>query len=502
MGQISPVFIGFLLLTLLCPPSGADYKIRPAVWNGKFYPADGNALRNAIEKLSDRADCSITELPVRGGRLTALILPHAGYVYSGQVAAYAHCAVQGEAIDKVILMGPDHRVGFTGCALSDVDAYATPLGEVRLHSDAKRLRENSALFHSEPRSDASEHCLEVILPFLQVYLKHFELVPLVLGPCDLAAVAERLEPLLTSGTLVVASADLSHYLPYDEAQARDKATIDAILRGHSDLLLAESNRTCGAHPIAVLLDLARRHAWRPVLLNYATSGDSAGDRSAVVGYAAIAFYGEDPMSQQTPEITPQQGRALVRLARKTLMERFGRTLPAEEAAALADQLQDAALQSRCGTFVTLKIGGRLRGCIGSLQGREPLVDGIAANAINAAFHDPRFPALKAKELDRIVIEVSVLTKPEPLTYKDHADLIAKLRPRIDGVTIRKGHAGATFLPQVWDQLPKPEDFLSHLCLKAGLGADAWRTDKLDVETYCVQYFEESPFEEPPFDGSD
>lgn len=201
------------------------------------------------------------------------------------------------------------------------------------------------------------------------------------------------------------------------------------------------------------------------------------------------------MSQETPEITPQQGRALVRLARKTLMEHFGRNLPPEEAAALADQLQDAALQSRCGTFVTLKIGGQLRGCIGSLEGRQPLVDGVAANAVNAAFHDPRFSALQAKELDRIVIEVSVLTKPEPLAYKDHADLTAKLRPHIDGVTIRKGYAGATFLPQVWDQLPKPEDFLSHLCMKAGLGANAWRTDKLDVETYRVQYFEESPFEE-------
>ena len=196
------------------------------------------------------------------------------------------------------------------------------------------------------------------------------------------------------------------------------------------------------------------------------------------------------MEKCPSELTLDQGRKLVELARLTLMERFDRKLPERQAADLESELEDEAFQVHSGTFVTLKIGGQLRGCIGSLVGREPIVDGIRSNAVNAAFHDPRFSRLTKKELDRVSIEVSVLTEPQPLEYSDSEDLIAKLRPGIDGVTIRKGHAGGTFLPQVWEQLPEPRTFLSHLCMKAGLPSDAWQQGDLEVETYRVQYFEE------------
>jgi AmmeMemoRadiSam system protein A len=189
-------------------------------------------------------------------------------------------------------------------------------------------------------------------------------------------------------------------------------------------------------------------------------------------------------------LTPEQGCALVRLARDTLNSHFGRPAGAGAAQQAGPALDDPALQTRCGTFVTLKIGGNLRGCIGTLTGREPLVEGVRTHALNAAFHDPRFRPLTAAELERVAIEVSVLTEPRPLAYGGADDLIAKLRPQVDGVTIRQGYASATFLPQVWDQLPNPETFLSQLCLKAGLSADAWRQGRLEVETYQVQYFEE------------
>jgi len=196
------------------------------------------------------------------------------------------------------------------------------------------------------------------------------------------------------------------------------------------------------------------------------------------------------MDESTSELSPDQGQKLVELARLTLMERFNRTLSEGQVADLEGRFDDEAFQAHSGTFVTLKIGGQLRGCIGSLVGREPVADGVRSNAVNAAFNDPRFSRLTNKELDRITIEVSVLTTPQPLEYSDSEDLIAKLRPGIDGVTIRKGPTGGTFLPQVWDQLPHPETFLSHLCMKAGLPADAWMQGELKVETYQVQYFEE------------
>jgi len=192
------------------------------------------------------------------------------------------------------------------------------------------------------------------------------------------------------------------------------------------------------------------------------------------------------------EISADLGQSLVALARQTLMAHFKPGMSPDHPmdGQMETRLRDPALQVQCGTFVTLKSGSQLRGCIGSLAGREPLVDGVRTNALNAAFHDPRFRPLTAKELDQVSIEVSVLTTPQPLDYADAQDLVAKLRPHVDGVTIRKGFTGATFLPQVWDQLTDARTFLSHLCLKAGLAADTWRQGELEVETYQVQYFEE------------
>lgn len=189
------------------------------------------------------------------------------------------------------------------------------------------------------------------------------------------------------------------------------------------------------------------------------------------------------MADDTFELSPDQGQILVRLARNTLQHKLKGDREVED-------IEDSALQRHCGTFVTLKIGEQLRGCIGSLSPTESLIDGVRHNALQAAFHDPRFPPLRAAELPRVNIEVSVLTDPRPLAYDGADDLLAKLRPHVDGVTLGKGFARATFLPQVWEQLPRAEDFLSHLCMKAGLEADEWRRGELEIETYQVQYFEE------------
>ena len=188
--------------------------------------------------------------------------------------------------------------------------------------------------------------------------------------------------------------------------------------------------------------------------------------------------------------TAEQGQVLVKLARHTIMDKLGQTASGSDSAALTRARQDEGFQSRCGTFVTLKIHGKLRGCIGSLTSTQTVWDGIKRNAVNAAFHDPRFGPLTPKELDQTEIEVSLLTEPRPLEHRGGQDLIQKLRVDVDGVIIRQGHASATFLPQVWEQLPRPEAFLSHLCTKAGLPSDAWQSPELEVQTYQVQYFEE------------
>ncbi|HHL34300.1 MAG TPA: AmmeMemoRadiSam system protein A [Desulfobulbaceae bacterium] len=187
-------------------------------------------------------------------------------------------------------------------------------------------------------------------------------------------------------------------------------------------------------------------------------------------------------------LNEKQGNILLRLARQTIAKHLNLPVsePVEEV-----ELADPGLQAKRGVFVTLNKHGALRGCIGSLVGQESIIDGVRRHALNAAFHDSRFPPVTADEVPSLRIDVSVLSEPRPLEYRDDQDLVRKLRPHVDGVILRApGGAGATFLPQVWDQLPDPQLFLSRLCLKAGLPQMAWQSGQLEIDTYQVQHFEE------------
>ena len=486
-----------VLLTLIpvCYIYAGDAKaggIRKPAFAGSFYPADQAELSRLLDRLTQEAEKTHIRLP-SGKPLKALILPHAGYIYSGLTAAHAAPALSGKNFTKVILLGPDHRIGFSNCAVGDADAYETPLGLIKLHADAKKLLKQPELFRTIIASDNSEHSIEVILPFLQFYLKNFTIIPIVTGPCDINKLTMAVEKLLDEKTLVIASSDLSHYLPYEEAVTRDKDTIDKILALDYEKLLKKDNSACGKIPVAVLIKMALHHNWQPVLLHYSNSGDTAGGRSGVVGYAAIAFYGESLMKtskDMSNEFNAEQGKILLDLARQTIMKKLGLNVEKNKADQLATALRDNQFKTHRGTFVTLNIDGGLRGCIGNISDSDSVKDGVRKNAVNAAFRDPRFPALLKDELKKIEIEISILSEPKPLEYKDGADLIKKLKVNVDGVILRKGPAGATFLPQVWKQLPKSEEFLAHLCMKAGLPADAWKNSGLEVLTYQVQYFEE------------
>lgn len=477
----------FLLAALLlwAQPALAD-DVRGAKFAGRFYPADTGELKQQIRGFLKEAEKKTLDTP-SGKVLKALIMPHAGYVYSGRTAAHAARTLEPERYEKVIVCGPDHRVGFKNAAVSSVDAYQTPLGTVPLHPDARKIRDQYAIFRSIPASDKREHCIEVILPFLQVRLGRFKLLPVVLGPGNVDRYTEAIDAVYDKETLLVVSSDLSHYLSYEKAKKRDRRTIDMICSLDGKRLASESNRACGATAIRVLTRMARKHNWTPQLIYYENSGDTAGPRRQVVGYAAIAFYGEEAMAESSP-MSEEKGQLLVQLARQTIAEKLGQTAGGRED--IANRLNDETFQSKRGTFVTLTKNHQLRGCIGNLVPDKPLKEGVQENAVNAAFHDPRFPPLSAGELEQIELEVSLLTEPQPLEYKNADDLLAKLRPKVDGVILRKGMHSATFLPQVWDQLPEKEMFLSHLCMKAGLPGDAWKKGDLEILTYQVQYFEE------------
>lgn len=186
------------------------------------------------------------------------------------------------------------------------------------------------------------------------------------------------------------------------------------------------------------------------------------------------------------KLTEEEGSCLLSVARQTIQQKLFNS----EKQGLNESQVSPKFSERRGTFVTLTIDGGLRGCIGHIIPQETLLEGIRVNAINAAFRDPRFRPLSTKEWDRVKIEISILTEPKPLPYSDSEDLLEKIRPGVDGVIIKKGFHQATFLPQVWEQLPDKKEFLTHLCLKAGLEMDSWKREKLEVSTYQVQAFEE------------
>ncbi len=456
--------------------------IRSAAVAGTFYPVDPLVLREALAgHLASAGEPGAAESD-RPPKL--LVVPHAGYVYSGDVAAraYAPLARWRGRITRVVLLGPVHRVPVRGLAAPTVGAFETPLGRVPLDRAALASLDDLRQMVRADLPHAQEHSLEVQLPFLQTVLGDaFTLVPLAVGQASPAEVAEVLERLWGGDeTLIVISSDLSHYLPYAEAKARDAATVQRILQFATDL---DPHEACGAAPLNGALQAARRHGLVPRLLGLRNSADAAGlarpDRDRVVGYGAMAFDRAPVAAAADDEGT--LARSLVGAARHTIASALGLA----PAAALPDH---PALRRPGASFVTLHgADGRLRGCVGRLEAFRALGEDVRANALAAAFEDARFAPLGAHEWAGLTVEVSVLAPPEPLAVRSEAEALAALRPGIDGVILEWRSARATFLPQVWQQLPDAAGFIGALKRKAGLAADFWAAD-LRLSRYRVRSF--------------
>lgn len=430
--------------------------LRPTAVAGMFYPAEAAELSRQIAGFLAEAPQPAADAPVP----KALIAPHAGYIYSGPVAAqaYALLAPARGRITRVVLMGPSHRVAFRGIATSGADAWATPLGNVPIDRDTVARLMSLPMVGALDKAHEAEHSLEVHVPFLQAVLGDFQLVPLVAGETPRDVVAAVLEEAWGGPeTLIVISTDLSHYLDYESCRAADSATVAAI--EHLDPAAIGSNQACGRVPVGGLLLAASRKGLSIKTLDVRNSGDTAGPKDRVVGYGAWALY-------EPEEQLESLGPRLLNLAWSAIRARLagGTVAPPSE----------PALLTRPGAcFVTLKRNGQLRGCIGSPQAWRPLGEDVVDNAVKAAFADPRFAPLTAPELDDLSLSVSVLTPPVPMRFVNEADLLGQLRPRVDGLIIEEGGRRALFLPAVWEQLPDPAEFLAHLKAKAGMPIDHW-----------------------------
>ncbi|HTU03433.1 MAG TPA: AmmeMemoRadiSam system protein B, partial [Candidatus Sulfotelmatobacter sp.] len=471
--------------------STAATNVREPAVAGLFYPKDPTDLSKIIDACLGAAQAQ----PV--GELKALVCPHAGYPYSGPVAAYAYKLLEGRQYDTVVVMGPSHYAELHGASVPDARLYRTPLGDVPISAKARTLAlskpfaleppclvqrpdwwlQSSRLAPVRETAETWEHSVEVEIPFLQRTLARFELVPVVCGDVDPARAARALAPILDGRTLIVASSDLSHYYSYDRARELDRGCVDAICR--LDIEAMEDQQACGRTPILILMHIAKERGWKARLLDCRNSGDTAGDKSRVVGYAAIAFY--EPFGER---IGADERQSLLRIARGALRE-----------AVDTGRLHEIAnpgpgLAEPRGCFVTLTDHGALRGCIGNLTARGPLYQVVAENARSAALSDPRFQPVSAREADGLKIEISVLSEPQRLFFSSPDDLLQKLQPGVDGVILRIGDRVATYLPQVWEQLPDKTAFLDSLAEKAGCGRSDWRKPGADVFLYEVEAFKE------------
>jgi AmmeMemoRadiSam system protein B/AmmeMemoRadiSam system protein A len=491
-----------MLLLSSIPAVGVEVR-EPAV-AGTFYPAEPAKLRRAIHFYLDHA------VEPDGNKPVAIIAPHAGYIYSGQICADAWRQARGHQYDVIVILGTNHTTaGFSGVSVIPGGVYRTPLGDAKIDGQvAAALSAAGPAFSYRAAVHRREHSVEVQVPFAQVLFPDTPLVAAVLGGaapgmCDrfgraLAAAVEG------RSALIVASTDLSHYPGYEDARRVDRAVLTAAaamdpaaLRREIQAQAAQpiaglSTCACGEAPMAAAMVAARSlGAQGGRIVSYANSGDAlVGRPDRVVGYGAVAYsagltgkpcFPEPPPADEKAILGELQKRALLSLARSAVTEVLtADALPLPRSA-------DPALNTRRGAFVTLKKNGRLRGCIGHMNADWPLQKTVGAMAVQAAFNDRRFAPVSADELDGVEFEVSVLSPTRPVSGP------GAIRIGTDGVVLKKGGRSAVFLPQVaveqgWGR----EQMLDQLCRKAGLPVGAWK-EGAQLLTFQAAVFAEHEF---------
>jgi AmmeMemoRadiSam system protein B/AmmeMemoRadiSam system protein A len=483
--------------------------IRLPVVAGRFYPASASALKQAVRKFMEDA------VPVQVKNPLAIVVPHAGYVFSGQIAADGFRQAADHSYDVVVILGTNHTSGsFRKISVYPGDGFSTSLGTAMIDKEAVE-----ALLAADPECvpDKSlhqqEHSIEVQLPFIQILFPDARIVPAVIGSPDIGLCrrfGKALAGVLKNRrALIVASADLSHYPHADAAEDVDDKTLAAMEKLDPALLQkvtqTQMNRgipnlhTCCCGEAAVMAAMSAAKAMGATggkVIRYAHSGNvQVGERDRVVGYGAVVYHGDPgnasanesgpPTAASGAPLTGADKRALLTLVRETLARKLSR-----QPVPMAQGLSPGAQQKR-GVFVTLKKRGGLRGCIGRMIPDKPLHELVGAVALQSALEDPRFRPVTLEELQDLEIEISVLTPMAPIPNADHI-IVGR-----DGVLIRKGGRSAVFLPQVapeqgWGR----DEMLEHLCRKAGLLPGSWKEGS-ELLTFQAIVFSEADFKSTP-----
>ncbi|PJA29151.1 MAG: hypothetical protein CO189_03230 [candidate division Zixibacteria bacterium CG_4_9_14_3_um_filter_46_8] len=485
----------FLTFMVCFSPIVCSAQIREPAVAGQFYPSKPAELRSTIEEYLNNVPSG------QGvkGELVALIAPHAGYIYSGQTAAYSYKLLLGRKFDAIILISISHFYPFEGISIWESGEWRTPLGLVTIDGNiAKALADYSPLIRFEKRAHLREHSLEVQIPFIQVVQPSVPIVPIVIGGAD-SGILHTLASALAKATknkkiLIIASTDLAHYVSRDKADKMDRIGIEYLKKFQYKEFLSSLNsgetQFCGGRAVAAVIEAASLlGADNFQQLKHNDSGYATGDSSSVVSYlaAAITKTGTESSEDNAMEkrkhafvLNDQQEKVLLKIAREAI-----KNAVENKTTSISPSMTDPLLAAKCGAFVTITEDDQLRGCIGYTEAYKPLYQTVHECAISAALHDYRFTPLQANELSKIHLEISVLT---PLEVVDNIEEIEVGR---DGLMISKGRNRGLLLPQVateygWDRVT----FLEQTCRKAGLPSNSYKDSEAIIYSFQALAFGE------------
>lgn len=442
-------------------------KIKPPSVAGAFYPGSKEALLNQLNAF-EKNNSHDYEYKTR-----VIIAPHAGYIYSGQLTSTAFQYLDTN-VKNVFIIAPPHRVPVKNIALSSFDKWSTPLGEIELNQEVNEELIQGFGFQFYDEAFAQEHSAEVQVPFIQKYLPNVRIIPILAGN------VESVENIIAnyynnSENAFVISSDLSHFYKSDEAKKIDLKTAEMIEEFDTEKF--EHERACGAFGILGLINFIQNsdNKYSLIRVGMYNSGDVTGDTSRVVGYGSWLLY----EGARNEFIKKYFSDFVIDVCKKSILAGL------EKEDVKLDRIPPVFGQlGAC--FVTLEKNGDLRGCIGSIIAHRWLIDDLAQNAQNSAFSDPRFQPLKRHEFDELEIDVSLLSAPEKMYFKDEQDLLNQIVPFVDGIIIKDKGYQAVYLPSVWEQLPEKEMFLKSLKIKAGMTPEHF-SSTFEAYRYTTEY---------------
>ena len=445
--------------------------MKPLKFSGTWYSNGPSELRQQIAKFMEGTKD-------HGLDPKLMIVPHAGLRFSGAVAAHAYRLLHKKQakLKRLILLGPSHKHAFKGIAVPSHERFETPFASLPVDQDFKQKALALPFVSVDDAAFEHEHCLEMQWPFISLIAPHVHILPLIIGAASPAEVKKLLDAVWGGDeTMILISSDLSHYHPYVEAQELDKKTNQMIETLQPQLV---SENACGHRAINGALLKAIDLNMRVTGVDRRNSGDTAGPKDRVVGYASYVF--EYP---ETARLTLAQRHDIQRVIQHTI--RYG--LNKKKMPTIVAESFSRPLRAIRGCFVTLTLNGKLRGCIGSPQAHQPLIIDVAKNAYKAAFDDHRFAPLTMEEVDKTEVSVSILSALRPMNFVDEADLLRQLKPHVEGLVIKDGKHNALFLPHVWESIPEPDKFLRQLKMKAKLGSHHW-SDTMQAFSFTTETF--------------